>query len=168
MALNMTGHYLLSLVVYVNNLRNLLQHVLSLQLTCKIWIKINKRESLILGLILYLEWNFTSSLVIVLRALDLAKLHGWENSLPCSGGGDKDRWAEKGEGTYNMKTIFLILVSLSSLCISRLKDPQEKLINISTELDLSRKPHGPLVHIIKMQPNTITYMMDIFVTWLDI
>lgn len=152
--LNLKSLHTVYMIIY--NLINGLQYEFSLELTCKI------KKIYILGqkgIVLCLVCCFTSFLVIVFRALDLAELHGWENSLPCSGGG------ERRGNLYCESELSLLIhpqINQFHVCLITFTVHQQththrgKSLTLSTELDLKRTPHCPLADIINMQPNTIT------------
>lgn len=87
---------------------------------------------------------FTSFLVVIFRDLDLAELHGWENSLPRSGEGEKGREGEKGL-TYVSDWL---TGPASDEPFSRFSHPGPT-PSAESKLHPSRKAHCPL-----MQPKT--------------
>lgn len=94
---------------------------------------------------------FTSFFVIVFRDLNLAELHGWENSPPCSGEADRRRGEDnESELVSDLLLIFLTSTTLTFfssrfVCINT---TQRHLPALS-----KKKPHCPLV-----QPSLITSM----------
>lgn len=96
---------------------------------------------------------FTSFFVIVFRDLNLAELHGWENSPPCSGEGERRR----GEDNESELVSDLLLIFLTSTTLTFFS---LKFVCINT-----RQLHLPALSKKTPLPTCTTQLDNVHVSW---